>query len=81
MALSWAAARVRPTEDVENTMNNPHSGRQAPEHQLLAEIAWYEARLRELGSGAECAYEKALARSFEQALVAQRARLAALRTG
>jgi hypothetical protein len=51
------------------------------EHRLLAEIAWYESRLREIVNGGECAYEKALARSFEQALAGHRERLAALRTG
>jgi len=49
-----------------------------PEHRLMAEIAWYEARLRELGESAESAYEKALTRSFEQALATHRARLAAI---
>lgn len=62
-------------------MNDMHTGRRAPEHTLLAEIAWYEARLEELGDSAESAYEKALARSFEQALHAHRARLAELRAG
>jgi hypothetical protein len=70
---------VAGNQNAEKTMNTTHTGHPAPEHQLIAEIAWYEARLRELGSGAECAYEKALARSFEQALEAQRARLAVLR--
>lgn len=60
-------------------MSMPHTGRPAPEQELIAEIAWYEARLQELGDSAECAYEKALARSFEQALHAHRARLAVIR--
>jgi len=60
-------------------MNPAQNGHPAPEHKLIAEIAWYEARLDEIVNGGECAYEKALARSFEQTLAERRARLAALR--
>jgi len=81
MPLSRPATKVADGRETEKTMNTMHAGHIAPEHRLIAEIAWYEARLQELGNGAESAYEKALARSFEQALIAQRARLAALRTG
>ncbi len=51
----------------------------SPEHDLLAEIAWFEARLSEIGETGDCAYEKALARSYVQAVDQRRARLAALR--
>ncbi|MDH4133440.1 MAG: hypothetical protein OEV31_01495 [Gammaproteobacteria bacterium] len=42
---------------------------------LHAEIAWHEMRLMEIGEGTECAYEMALARSFEQALATRRTHL------
>jgi hypothetical protein len=51
----------------------------SPEHDLLAEIAWFESRLREIGETGDCAYEKALARSYVQAVDQRRARLATLR--
>ena len=51
----------------------------SPEHDLLAEIAWFESRLREIGDTGDCAYDKALARSYLQAVDQRRARLAALR--
>lgn len=50
-------------------------------HDLLAEIAWLEGRLQEIEDSGECAYEKALARSFEQAVRQHRARLAVLQAG
>jgi hypothetical protein len=49
------------------------------ESELLAEIAWFESRLREIGHTGDCAYEKALARSYVQAVDQRRARLACLR--
>ena len=49
------------------------------EGQLLDEISWFEARLNAIGGNGDCAYEKALARSYEQAVSSHRARLAALR--
>jgi hypothetical protein len=51
----------------------------SPEHDLLAEIAWFESRLRQIGETGDCAYEKALARSYVQAVNQRRARLATLR--
>jgi len=60
-------------------MSKTENGRPRPEHHLMSEITWYETRLRELGESSESAYEKALARSFEEALAARRARLTALR--
>lgn len=44
---------------------------------LLAAIHRFEARLRELDGG-DCAYEKALVRSYEQAAACAREQLAAL---
>lgn len=49
------------------------------EHQLLADISRYEQRVLELNSGHDSACEKALIRSYEEALQFHRARLAALR--
>ena len=47
------------------------------EDQLIEEIAWFETRLFEIGGG-ECAYEKGLARAYEETLTAHRKRLAHL---
>lgn len=47
------------------------------EHQLLEEIAWFEIRLNEIGDG-ENAYEKGLARAYEETLGDHRVRLANL---
>lgn len=49
------------------------------EGQLLDEISWFETRLNEIGGNGDCAYEKALARSYEQAVSSHRERLATLR--
>jgi hypothetical protein len=54
-------------------------GRTLSENQLLDEITWFETRLNEIGGNGDCAYEKALARSYEQAVTSHRQRLAALR--
>ena len=54
-------------------------GRTLSENQLLDEISWFETRLKEIGGNGDCAYEKALARSYEQAVTSHRQRLAALR--
>lgn len=64
-------------------MSHPHPTPSAGEHtlsvhDLIAEIAWLEGRLREIEDSAESAYEKALARSFEQAVNLRRAWLAAI---
>lgn len=48
------------------------------EGQLLDEISWFEARLDAIGGNGDCAYEKALARSYEQAVSSHRERLASL---
>lgn len=47
------------------------------EDQLIEEIAWFETRLFEIGGG-ECAYEKGLARVYEETLCDHRNRLAYL---
>jgi hypothetical protein len=54
-------------------------GRTLNEIQLLDEISWFEARLDAIGGNGDCAYEKALARSYEQTVTSHRQRLAALR--
>ena len=60
---------------------NTHSSgvRTLSEDQLLDEISWFETRLNEIGGNGDCAYEKALARSYEQAVSSHRERLASLR--
>jgi hypothetical protein len=55
------------------------AGRTLNENQLLDEISWFEMRLQEIGGNGDCAYEKALARSYEQTVSSHRQRLAALR--
>ena len=49
------------------------------EHELLAEIHYLEAHVRQLNDGRDSAYEKALVRAHEQTLEIKRARLATLR--
>ena len=56
----------------EQMMHNAHNP-----SALLAAIHLFEARLRELDGG-DCAYEKALVRSYEQAAACAREQLAAL---
>lgn len=66
---------IRPAADNRKPTRVPAS----PKHDLLVEIAWFESRLREIGDSGDCAYDKALARSYLQAVDERRARLAALR--
>ena len=56
----------------EQVMHNAHNP-----SALVAAIHRFEARLRELDGG-DCAYEKALVRSYEQAAACAREQLAAL---
>ena len=56
------------------------TGRSLGKKQLLEEISWFEARLEAIGGNGDCAYEKALARSYEQAVAHHRERLAVLQT-
>lgn len=56
----------------EQVMHNAHNP-----SALLAAIHRFEARLRELDGG-DCAYEKALVRSYEQSVTRARELLAAL---
>lgn len=42
---------------------------------LLEEIAYMEARLAEIGHDGDCAYEKAIARFFEQQVEDRKTRL------
>ena len=58
---------------------HPTCARTLSESQLLDEISWFEARLHAVGGNDDCAYEKALARSYEQAVSSHRERLATLR--
>ena len=57
---------------------HPICARTLSEGQLLDEISWFEARLDVLGGNGDCAYEKALARSYEQVVASHRERLATL---
>ena len=50
-------------------------------NRLKEEIAFLEARLDEMGQSGDCAYEKALVRSYNERLAARRDELAALGTG
>lgn len=43
------------------------------ESRLLAEIAFFEARIAQIGGDGDCAYEKALVRQYRQ-LIAERRR-------
>lgn len=47
---------------------------------LLEEIAWLEARLLGMGYTGDCAYEKKLARSYQDLLQARRQELASSRS-
>ena len=58
---------------------HPINTRTLSESQLLDEISWFEGRLHAIGGNGDCAYEKALARSYEQAVSSHRERLAGLR--
>jgi hypothetical protein len=58
---------------------HPNGARTLSQGQLLEEISWFEARLEAIGGNGDCAYEKALARSYEQAVSSHRERLANLR--
>jgi len=49
----------------------PIRARMLNKHQLIEEIAWLETRLGEIGGG-ECAYEKGLARVYEEKLLSHR---------
>ena len=64
--------------DKDQTMR-PNSARTLSQGQLQEEISWFEARLEAIGGNGDCAYEKALARSYEQTLSSHRTRLASLR--
>jgi hypothetical protein len=61
-------------------MNEPSTLNTHSPSALQAAIRRFEARLQELDGG-DCAYEKALVRSYEQAVAAARAQLAALPGG
>ena len=53
-----------------------------PDHgysRLLEEIAYLEARLIAIGQTGDCAYEKSLARSYTELLLARRRQLASLK--
>lgn len=53
-----------------------------PDHgysRLLEEVAYLEARLIAIGQTGDCAYEKSLARSYTELLIARRRQLASIR--
>lgn len=47
-------------------------------NRLKEEIAFLESRLDEMGGSGDCAYEKALVRSYDERLALRRVELAAL---
>lgn len=56
------------------TQPRPH-----PDHsysRLIEEVAYLEARLIAIGQTGDCAYEKSLARSYTELLIARRRQLA-----
>ena len=50
-------------------------------NRLQEEIAFLETRLDEMGGSGDCAYEKALVRSYNERLAARRDQLAAIAAG
>jgi hypothetical protein len=48
---------------------------------LMEEIAFFEARLLQMGHSGDCAYENALARTYQALLDARRHALTVLHTG
>ena len=59
------------------TRPTPH-----PDHgysRLIEEIAYLEARLIAIGQTGDCAYEKSLARSYTELLLARRRQLTSLK--
>lgn len=48
---------------------------------LMEEIAFFESRLLEMGHSGDCAYENALARTYQALLDARRHALTVLRAG
>ena len=49
-------------------MTNPHHDDAARRHRILEQIAYFEARLDEMGGSGDCAYEKSLVRVYESRL-------------
>jgi hypothetical protein len=60
------------------TTATPH--REQIHGRLLEEIAWLEARLLGMGYTGDCAYEKKMARSYQELLQARRNELAVSRS-
>ena len=58
------------------TTSTPH--REQIHSRLLEEIAYLEARLIAIGHNGDCAYEKAMARSYSELLKLRRQELAKL---
>ncbi len=58
------------------TIATPH--REQSHSRLIEEIAYIEARLIAIGQTGDCAYEKAMARSYQQLLQQRRQELACL---
>lgn len=76
--VATARKRERGTAMLDNQRSAQTAGaRVLNENQLIEEISWFETRLSEIGGG-ECAYEKGLARAYEEKLSGHRERLANL---
>jgi hypothetical protein len=65
-------------EMIINTYHHGH-GQMAVEH-LRQEIAFFEARLTEMGEQGDCAYERALSKAYQVLLQERRNQLAALQS-
>ena len=57
-----------------------HHATKADEEFLVEDIKYFEARLQEMGYDGDCAYERALAQSFERRVIEQKGALANLRS-
>jgi hypothetical protein len=63
-------------------ISSQHGGHHhAADDYLRQEIAFFEARLSEMGEKGDCAYEHALSRAYRGLLRDRRQQLARLRTG
>ncbi len=62
-----------------HSFTSPKQHRDESYSRLLEEVAYLEARLIAIGQTGDCAYEKALARSYSELLRARRRQLAALK--
>lgn len=60
--------------------NQEHYHHRNNEQSLLQDIAYFEARLEEMGYNGDCAYERAITRTFARLVEERRDSLAKLRS-